>query len=280
MFRSLNGGALGISLPLDDMLGLAHAASFEGLDLHLPNLLDLAARTSVQDLKDRFGASGVRAGAWSVPVDHGADDASYQAALKALPRAAALAHALGSPWCCTVIRPFSDQWDYAANLEHHVARLRPVAQVLADQGCRLGLEFIGPKTLRVGHAHAFIHTLDEALDLGARLGTGNVGLLLDAYHWYTSHAALQDIQKLSARDIVYVHVNDAVAGRAIDEQLDLERELPGASGLIDGLTFMRTVAGTGFDGPVAVEPFNAAVLGLDPPDRARVACESLARIWP
>jgi sugar phosphate isomerase/epimerase len=186
---------------------------------------------------------------------------------------------LGTPWCATVIRPFSAERDYDANMEFHVARLRPVARILADHGCRLGLEFIGPKTLREGHPYTFISTIGGALDLGAQLGTDNVGLLLDAYHWYTSHATLADIQRLTAADIVYVHVNDAVAGRSIDEQMDLERDLPGATGLIDSAGFLRAVADTGFDGPVAVEPFSEAVLAMEPDERARAAGASLARVW-
>ncbi len=279
MFRSLNGAALGVSLPLDQMLTLGRAHGFEGLDVNMAELVELVAHTSVQNLQDRFSAAGVRPGAWGVPVDHRDDEAAYQAALRALPAAAALAQSLGTPGCAAVIRPFSDEREYDANLEFHVARLRPAARILADHGCRLGLEFIGPKTLREGHPYSFISTIDGALELAAQIGTGNVGLLLDAFHWYTSHATLADIRRLTAADIVYVHVNDAVAGRSIDEQMDLERDLPGATGLIDIAGFLRAVADTGFDGPVAVEPFSEAVSAMEPGDRVRAAGTSLARVW-
>src|SRR6185437_569968 len=176
MFRSLNGPALGISLPLDQLLTLARVHGFEGLDVDMSELVELAARTSVQELQDRFGVAGVRPGAWGVPVDHLADEAAYQAALRALPGAAALAQSLGTPWCAVVVRPFSNEREYDANLEFHLTRLRPVARILADHGCRLGLEFIGPKTLREGRPYPFISTMDEALELGAQIGTGNVGL--------------------------------------------------------------------------------------------------------
>ncbi|MDB5076981.1 MAG: Xylose isomerase domain protein barrel [Chloroflexi bacterium] len=279
MFRSLNARALGISAPLDDALTMARSNNFAGLDLVMPELLEIAAQSSVLEIKDRFAAAEIRPGAWSLPVSFRSDEATYQADLAELPRAAALAQALGTPWCSTVIMPFSDERDYAANLAFHVARLRPAAQILSDYGCRLGLEFIGPRTLRAGHTYPFISTIEGALDLGAALGTGNVGLLLDAFHWYTSHASLGDIQRLVAHDIVYVHMNDAVPGRGADQQLDQERDLPGATGVIDIVSFLQAVAGTNFDGPVAVEPFNAAVLALEPTARARVAGESLARVW-
>ncbi len=279
MIRSLSTGALRLSVPFDEGLDLAREHGFSGLDVEIRELLDLSGASSARHIIDRFSASGLRAGAWSLPLHFRGDDASYNAQLHDLPRAAALAQALGSRWCSTVIIPFSDDREFDDNMRYHVQRLQPAARILAEHGCRLGLEFIGPATLRAGHRHAFISTIEGGLDLAARLETGNVGLLLDAFHWYTSHATVADIQALSANDIVYVHVNDGVAGRSADEQMDLERDLPGATGVIDIGSFMQAVKGTGFDGPVAVEPFSARVSALDPAEQVRLAGESLARVW-
>jgi sugar phosphate isomerase/epimerase len=279
MFRSLSTGALRLSVPFGDALDLARENGFGGLDFDMRELLDLAGRSSPQNIVERFRAAGLRPGAWSLPLNFRDSDESYRADLQDLPRAAALAEALGSPWCSTVIMPFSDERAFEDNMSYHALRLQPAARILADHRCRLGLEFIGPATLRAGHRHMFISTIQGGLDLAARVGTGNVGLLLDAFHWYTSKGTVADIQALSARDIVYVHVNDGVAGRSADEQMDLERDLPGATGVIDIAPFMRAVKGTGFDGPVAVEPFSARVSALDPAEQVTLAAESLERIW-
>lgn len=279
MFTSLSTGALRISVPFDEALDLAAGNAFAGLDFSTAELLALAEQSSVQDVKDRFSAAGLRPGAWSLPVNLRGDEQSYRAGLQDLARHAALAQALGSPWCATVVMPFSDELDFAANMERHVTRLRPVAQTLLDYDCRLGLEFIGPATLRAGHAHEFVYTMDGALDLGERIGTGNVGLLLDCFHWYTAHGTVVDLARLHKEQVVYVHVNDAVAGREVDEQLDQERMLPGASGLIDLTGFLQALQRLGYDGPVAVEPFSAEVTALPPAGRARAAAESLARVW-
>ena len=74
---------------------------------------------------------------------------------------------------------------------------------------RLGLEFIGPTTMRRQRRFDFIHTLDGVRALIAAAHAQNcVGLKLDAFHWYTSGAGLLDIEKLSAEEVVYVEVND------------------------------------------------------------------------
>jgi sugar phosphate isomerase/epimerase len=275
MFTSLHAGALRIALPLNDLLSLARGAGFAALELPMDEALRLAEATSAEEVKGRFAAAGVRPGSWGLPVNFRGDQATFERELAELPRYAALAQALGSPWCTTWILPFSDTLDFAANMDVHVERLRPVSRILADHGCRFGLEFVGPKTMRAGHTYEFISTIDGALDLARRLGTGNVGLLLDSFHWYTAHGTPDDLARLRASEVVCVHVNDAVAGRGVDEQLDQERELPGASGLIDIAAFLGALQRMCYDGPVAVEPFNAAITALPPADRARAAARSL-----
>ena len=279
MFTSLSTGTLGFSAPLEEALGLARTNGFDGLDLSMGELQRLAGESSIQDVRDRFSAAGVRPGGWGLAVDFRTDDAAYQRGLADLPAQAALAQDLGSPWCSTWILPFSDELDYEANMRRHAERLRPVAQTLADHGCRLGLEFVGPKTLRAGRRHEFIHTIAGALELGERIGTGNTGLLLDCFHWYTAHGTAEDLAGLSAEQVVYVHVNDAVGGRGPDEQIDNQRMLPGTGGVIDITEFLQALQRMGYDGPVAVEPFNAEINALPEPERVRMAGESLARIW-
>src|SRR5690348_893251 len=101
MFTSLNPGNLGFSVPLEEALGLARTHGFDALDLPMGELLQLVGQTSAKDVRDRFAAAGVRPGGWGLPVDFRKDDATHQKGLAQLPRHAALAQALGSPWCAT-----------------------------------------------------------------------------------------------------------------------------------------------------------------------------------
>ncbi len=279
MFSCLNTGAIGLKASFDEALELAQIGGFAGLDLPLGELVQLAQMTSVEAVKERFVQANIRPGGWNPPVDFRANEQDYRASLEQLPRQAALAQALGSPWCSTWVLPFSDELDYEANRAFHLRRLRPIAQILADYGCRFGLEFVGPKTLRAGHRYEFISSMDAMLEFGDEIGTGNVGLLLDCFHWYTSHGTVEDIARVPVERIVYVHVNDAVAGRSEDEQIDGERQLPGASGVIDIADFLQILARKQYDGPVVVEPFNAEHRALPAAERVKATRESLRSIW-
>jgi sugar phosphate isomerase/epimerase len=181
-------------------------------------------------------------------------------------------------WCPS----WSDTLDYAENYRWHIDRYRPIAQVLADHGCRLGIEFLGPKTLLAGHKYGFIRTMDEMLQLAAEIGTGNVGLLLDAWHLYTGGGTAADMDRLTAADVVSVHINDAPAGVPVDELPDTVRCLPMETGAIDLVAFMRKLAGLGYDGPVTTEPFNQRindVAARDPQAAAQEVSAAMDRLW-
>ena len=74
-------------------------------------------------------------------------------------------------------------------------------------------------------------------------------------------------------------MNDAPADRAIDEQIDNQRLLPGASGVIDIAQFLKALDQMGYDGPVVVEPFNAELNALPYRERVKTTRDSLSRIW-
>jgi sugar phosphate isomerase/epimerase len=275
MFSTLAPTALPLRVPFTRQLELAAANGFEALDLPLAGLLKLSRSVPAQRIRERFSEHGLRCGGWQLPFDYQADREDFSADLRRLARAAALAHDLGSPWCYYWIEPCSDELTFAANTALHVRRLRPIAEVLGEHGCRLGLEPIGPKTLRTGHRHEFVHTIPMALDLLAAVDRSNVGVLLDCFHLHTSHADVTEVKTLSASQVVYVHINDAQAGIDVDEQLDDVRHLPGATGVIDLVAFLQALDEIGYEGPVAVEPFDSALAAVPPSERVRLAAESL-----
>ena len=103
----------------------------------------------------------------------------------------------------------------------------------------------------------------ETQDLIAATGQSNVGLLLDSWHWYTAGESVDDILKLSNDEVVECDLNDAPKGRTREEQIDNQRELPMATGVIDMKGFMNALVKIGYDGPVRAEPFNQPLNAMD-----------------
>jgi sugar phosphate isomerase/epimerase len=282
MLKTLAPGAIGIQgRSLAEAIDLARTAGFDAVTFDVRETARLAEEGGDGHVRDLFARAGVRPGYWNVPVGWRQDD-RWQTDLEQLPRLAAFAQSLGCPRATTGVMPGSDERAFAENFEWHASRLRPVAAALRDAGCRLGIEFIGPKTFRAPFRHEFVYTLGGVMDLAHAIGTGNVGVLLDAWHLYTSGGSIADLDGLSSDDVVVVHVNDAPAGIPRDEQIDNVRELPLAAGVIDLVGFMRKLQAIGFAGPVMPEPFNARLNELaasDPIAAAREAGASMDRLW-
>ena len=122
---------------------------------------------------------------------------------------------------------------------------------------------MGTQLNLVAKRYPFVHTMAETRELIAAIGTGNVGLVLDTWHWWTAGDTEAEIRALRASDVVSVDLNDAPAGIPKPQQKDGERELPVATGVIDARTFLKALHATGFDGPVRCEPFNQKLNALD-----------------
>jgi sugar phosphate isomerase/epimerase len=278
MFTTLSAEDLALEVTFAETIRLAEGAGFGAVDLPMEEIFRSYGDSAYERVQEMLDRAGLRAGGWWLPIEFRNDIATFREGLATLPRAAELARGLGARWCNTWIWPFSDDRDYAENRKVHVDRLGLVSAVLAEQECVLGLEFLGPKTLRANHAYGFIHTLGETLDLIADIGDDNVGVLFDCWQWYTSHGDADQLDMLQPGQVTYVHLNDAPAGRDVDAQIDDERMLPGATGVIDVTAFLASLKATGFDGPIAAEPFNAELNALQPDQRVRVARDSILRV--
>jgi sugar phosphate isomerase/epimerase len=103
----------------------------------------------------------------------------------------------------------------------------------------------------------------EMRELIAEIGTGNVGLVLDSWHWWQADDTLADVLALKNADVVSVDLNDAPAGLAKDKQLDGKRELPAATGVIEVGAFLKALTQIDYDGPVRAEPFNRTLNELN-----------------
>ena len=103
---------------------------------------------------------------------------------------------------------------------------------------RLGLEFLGPLHLRTRAPHQFIWRMDEMLAFAKECGP-NIGLLLDAWHWYHAGATVADIVAAGKARVVHVHVSDCIK-QTPEEVLDNKRVMPG-EGVIDLAAFFQAL---------------------------------------
>ncbi len=280
MYKCLSPGAINVSAnSAQEAIQAARIGGFGGVEINPFEIADLIDKDGVSAVRALYTEAGIQPAAFGLPVEWRKDEETWKQGLEKLPRAAKAANAIGAGRTFTWILSCSDTRPLEENLAFHIERFTPIAQILADNGCELGLEFLGPKTLREMLPHPFLYKMFDMLELGEKIGD-NVGILLDCWHWHTSEGTVADLEKLRPEQVTYVHVNDAPKGVAMDDHIDNVRGLPGETGVIDIVGFLGTLKKIGYTGAVTPEPFKNELKEL-PDDTARLKTvgDTMTRIF-
>ncbi len=265
-YAILSLGRLGFHASFPESLELAVKHGFEGLDPD-PKYFASLGEEGLKPLLDDLQAKNLKFGAAGLPVEFRQDEATFNDGLKKLPAAADLLMRAGVRRVSTWVPPCSNDLTYLQNFRQHACRLRQCAQVLADRGQKLGLEYVAPRTIWRSQRHPFLHTLSEMKELIVAIGTDNLGIQLDSWHWFNAQETGKDLLTLRGSEVLTVDLNDAPVGLTLDQYQDDHRELPVATGVIPVKEFLGALVEIGYDGPIQAEPFNAALRAM-PIDRA------------
>jgi len=276
MTMDLTCGNIGVSANQLEAIELAARHGFESVAAD-GNYLATLSDEQLAELKALMKTKRLVFGAAGLPVEFRQDQTKFEDGLKGLFRFASGLQRAGTDRVGTWLTPCDGKLTYLQNFRQHATRLREVASVLKEHNLRLGLEYVGPKTSWTSRRYAFIHTMAEMKELLTEIGTGNVGLVLDSWHWWHADDTAADILSLKASDVIAVDLNDAPLGMPKDQQVDNRRELPCATGVIDLAAFLTALNQIGYDGPVRAEPFNQAVNKMSKDDACGAAAAALKK---
>jgi sugar phosphate isomerase/epimerase len=277
-YKNLGPGHIGVRANQQQALEYAVKYGFDSITPS-PGEFQNKSTSEIRDWMELMKEKGIRYGTAGLPVEFRRDEERFKADMKRLPRQAAFLRQFGIKRIATWITPGHRELTYMQNFKQLKNRFREVANVLKDNDIRLGLEFVGPRTSRARSRFPFICTHIGMMELVEAIGTGNVGLLLDSWHWYTAHGTVEELLQLSNNDIVHVHVNDAPSGIDVDKQMDNRRALPVTTGIIDMKGFINALVKIGYDGPVEAEPFDQELRNMENDVALQKTIASLNRIW-
>jgi sugar phosphate isomerase/epimerase len=220
----------------------------------------------------------------------GPDDAAFDAQLPKLDEDSAFVQSIGCSRFQLVLPPTTLNGQSKAERWAHVQRrLSAISAVLAKHELRMGLEFLGPLVFRMRPRRAgvpvdstspppvpFVWTLRETLVLAEASGP-NIGVTLDAWHWYHSGGTVADIRATNKARIVHVHVSDARPMPAEQVRDDM-RWLPG-EGVIDLVGFFKALKAIDYRWGVAPETIGPRIPADMPPEEsARIALEATLEV--
>jgi len=272
----LNAGNIGVQASQHELFNMAVKHGFEAISVYASSLSEMSTdeiKSFLTDMKFK----NIQWGSAGLPVDFRKDDTTFNDGLKPLPDYASAMEKVGANRMNTWILSFDHSLTYLQNFKQHVARLREVASILNNYGVRLGLEYVGPRTLQAVGKYSFIRTMAETKELIAAIDRPNVGFVLDSFHWYCAGETKEDLLTLTNKDVVAVDLNDARVGIPVSEQIDGKRELPSATGVIDLKGFLSALISIGYDGPVRAEPFNQPLRDMENDEALKATYDSMKK---
>jgi sugar phosphate isomerase/epimerase len=263
MYLSLNRTLTsGGKLSWPDFARLAARAGYGGVDLNL----GAAMKEGVDSTRALLAELKIKASNCDIPVNLRGNEAAFQASLKRTEEAAQFAAAIDCPRMIAVMPSGSDT--PKAELRKLMKdRLTAAGEILQRSKVRLGLEFLGPLHIRSGQPHEFIWRMSEMLEFGKECGP-NIGLLLDAWHWYHAGGTVADIIAAGKSRIVHIHVSDS-AKLAPAEVRDNQRLMPG-DGVIDLVAFFRALRKIGYQDGISPEVIGRIPKDMPPEEGAKL----------
>ena len=271
---SLIPGTVGINVNTNELLDLAIKNKFESI---YPLINDLKKMSTMEltDYLDKMASNSISFDVSILPVDFSQTDSVFNDGIKVLKDYCRVMRKIDSVGFCRWIMPTSNNLTYLKNFKIHKERLKECAKIIGDNDMKLGLEFVGPKTLMARDQFSFIRTINELRELISEIDERNVGYQLDTFHLYCANHSIEDLRFLNKDDIIMCQLNDAVNGRNRDEQIDLERNLPGKTGIIDTAPFLNFLQEVGYDRTVSAEPFNKDLNKMNNEEAAKTTYDSI-----
>ena len=274
----LNPGAIGVKLDQNQLLEKASEYGFESIVAYSSTLADWSDG-QIDEFVGKMKVKNISWGASGLPMNFRKDKATQRKGLTELPKHAEALQKAGVTRMSTWIMPTNADLTYIENFKQHAKRLGDVAKILGVYNIKLGLEYVGPKTLMARDKYPFVHTMAECKELIAATGEPNVGVQLDSFHWYCAGETKADLLSLSNEDIITVDLNDARSGFTADAQIDGKRELPMATGMVDMQAFMDALVEIGYDGPTRAEPFNQPLRDMEDEAALKATADAMKKAF-
>ncbi|MGK7954235.1 MAG: sugar phosphate isomerase/epimerase family protein [Crocosphaera sp.] len=237
----------------------AHQYNFKGINIDFRYLNDL----SLIEGKQLLEKLKIKPVAFDFPVKLFADQKAFEQSVLKFESVAKKAHEIGCQLTLCYLPPFSNDLNFNDRFIQTSHRLKQLKDILKQYEIKIGFEFIGPTETRRTTKYDFIHTIDgtRALIASAEL-YGYGGFKLDVHHWQNSGASLLDLHHLDLDYILYVELNDGLAGYDVFTIPEFQRELPYETGVTKVKEFLTLLNEKGYQGPVVVEPWNETIKNM------------------
>jgi 2-keto-myo-inositol isomerase len=254
-------GATTMTSDLETDVTVTTRAGFKALEVWAAKMDRFLETHSLADLKRLFADHDVMPLAINsieFIAFRGSEFAQVQRRLHEL---GSIAQEIGCPTVVLVPSPLPDRnlsWDDV--MTEYVKVLRSLSDIAHEYSLQLSFEFLG-------FGWCSVRTPRAAFEIIQKVSHENIGLTVDAAHFYSGGGLMSELDQLDPKRIFAFHLDDLedVPKEAIT---DATRLLPGL-GVVPLDEICARLKRIGYDGSCSIELFRPEYWNLDPQELAR-----------
>ena len=270
MLLGFNGATtMKADLPTD--IAAASGAGFKALEIWAAKLDNYMEDHSAEQLKALFRQhSVIPASINSIEFITFRSETDYAQIRSRCQQLCMWAQALGCDKIVVVPSPTPESGASSAKTRAESVRvLRELAAIAKPKQVKLAFEFLG-------FSWCSVRTLAQCWDIVRETDRPNVGLVIDACHFYAGGSSLGSIEEVPPEKILIFHIND-VEKRPKETIEDAHRLLPG-EGVIPLGDILKRLQKIGFDSLCSIELFRPAYWERPPVELAAAARAATLRV--
>jgi 2-keto-myo-inositol isomerase len=249
-------GATSMHADLQTDVAAAAHAGFKMLELWAAKVDRFLADHSLEELKELFQKHNVAPMTFN-SIEFIAFRGDEFATIKERCRyLCEVAQTIGCPSVAVIPSP-TPGWEttWQTIVDEHVAALRELSDIASIYGIKLAFEFLG-------FGWCSVRTPRGAQEIIQKTGRDNVGMVVDAAHFYIGSGLLSEIEQLDPRSIYAFHLDD-IEDTSKEAYTDAARLLPGL-GVVPLNDICVRLKGIGYNGPCSIELFRPEYWDWDP----------------
>lgn len=263
-------GATSMTSDLETDVAVSARAGFQALELWMAKVDRYLADHSLAELKALFARQQVMPLALNsieFIAFRGDEYAQVQQRLHEMGR---VAQAIACPTVVVVPSPLPDRnMPWSSVVAEYVRVLRDLSEIARQYDIRLSFEFLG-------FGWCSVRTPRAAFEIIQAAGCDNIGITIDAAHFYGGGASLSEIDKLDPQRIFAFHLDD-LEDTPREAIRDATRLLPGL-GVIPLAEICARLKHIGYNGSCSIELFRPEYWEWDPYDLALKARQSALKV--
>lgn len=148
--------------------------------------------------------------------------------------------------------------------------LYKLEEVARPYGVKIAFEFLG-------FANSSVNTLSFCHEIVEELNNPNIGITIDAFHFFLSNESLSVLDTIDPKRIFLIHIADA-EDVPRSQLTDAHRTIPG-DGVIPLKSFVRKLQEIGYQGVFSIELFNPKYWGQDPRKVASLCYQRMKELF-